>query len=98
MAERLTCPSQPSEVEIDQLRFVEDVSHDRCPLSGCVLQPFERATGRGDDGRTVVTTTGRCDPTAGGCGAEWMPYGSDEVAWYGREVTLHVDWPDDDEN
>jgi hypothetical protein len=95
--ERLTCPRQPVEVPVDQARFAVDVAHDRCPLSGCGLVPFERTSGRTFDGRPVRETTGRCDPLGGGCGVEWLPYGSDEVCWLGREVVLHEDWPEDAE-
>lgn len=94
---RVSCPAQPGEVPLDMAAFREAVARDRCPLGGCGLVPFERHQSYSASG-PEATTTGRCDPAAGGCGAEWLLHGEAEVAWYGREVALHEDWPDDDDD
>lgn len=90
--ELLSCPQCPEPAGLDLVEFRDAVVHDRCPLSGCALEPCSRTTGLLEAGRTLEETTGRCDPSGGGCGAEWALHGANEVAWYGREVSVDFDW------
>lgn len=96
MPARVSCPAHRVEVPLDMGAFRDAVVHDRCPLGGCPLAPFERHQSYAASGPESMTT-GRCEPTDGGCGAEWALWGDDEVAWFGREVALIDDWDDDDE-